>query len=88
MTFINTVTLKNDTNKVIRMVVSSREAAIVTQHGRPAVAIVPIDETDFILKHEKAYAKAIRQGLSDIQRKRTVSLKSFAKKNLSPILGK
>jgi len=39
-------------------------------------------------KHEKAYAKAIRQGLSDIQRKRTVSLKSFAKKNLSPILGK
>ena len=82
MTFINTVTLKNDTNKVIRMVVSSREAAIVTQHGKPAVAIVPIGETDLILKHEKAYIKAIGQGLKDIKKKRTVSLKSFAKKNL------
>lgn len=82
MIFINTVTLKNDTNKVIRMVVSSREAAIVTQHGKPAVAIVPIDETDLILKHEKAYIKAIGQGLKDITKKHTVSLKSFAKKNL------
>lgn len=82
MIFINTVTLKNDTNKVIRMVVSSQEAAIVTQHGKPAVAIVPIGETDLILKHEKAYIKAIGQGLSDIKKKRTVSLKSFAKKYL------
>lgn len=82
MIFINTVTLKNDTNKVIRMVVSSREAAIVTQHGKPAVAIVPIGETDLILKHEKAYIKAIGQGLDDIKKKRTVSLKSFAKKHL------
>jgi len=82
MIFINTVTLKNDTNKVIRMVVSSREAAIVTQHGKPAVAIVPIDETDLILKHEKAYIKAISQGLKDITKKHSVSLKSFAKKNL------
>ena len=64
------------------MVVSSREAAIVTQHGKPAVAIVPIDETDLILKHEKAYIKAIGQGLKDIKKKHTVSLKSFAKKNL------
>ena len=39
MTFINTVTLKNDTNKVIRRVKTSKEAIIVTQHGHPAVAI-------------------------------------------------
>jgi len=39
-----------------------------------------IGETDLILKHEKAYIKAISQGLKDIKRKRTVSLKSFAKK--------
>lgn len=82
MTFINTVTLKNETNKVIRMVVSSQEAAIVTQHGKPAVAIVPIGETDLILKNEKAYIKAIAQGLNDIKKKHTVLLKSFAKKNL------
>lgn len=82
MTFINTVTLKNDTNKVIRMVVSSQEAAIVTIHGKPAAAIVPISETDLVLKHEKAYIKAVGQGLKDIKRKRTVTLKSFAEKYL------
>lgn len=82
MTFINTVTLKNDTNKVIRMVVSSQEAAIVTIHGKPAAAIVPIGEADLFLKNQKAYTKAITQGLNDIKKKRTVSLKSFAEKHL------
>ena len=79
MRFINTVVLKNETNKVIKMVVSSREPAIVTQHGRPAVAIVPIGETDLVLKREKAYIKAIGQGLRDIRKGRTVSLRTFAK---------
>jgi prevent-host-death family protein len=82
MRFINTVTLKNDTNKVIRMVVSSQEPAIVTQHGHPAVAIVPIGETDLVLKHEKAYIKAIGQGLRDIEKGRTISLRTFAKAKL------
>ncbi|MCX5793971.1 MAG: type II toxin-antitoxin system Phd/YefM family antitoxin [Elusimicrobia bacterium] len=84
MRFINTVTLKNDTNKVIRMVVSSQEPAIVTQHGHPAVAIVPIRETDLVLKHEKTYIKAIGQGLKDIKKGRTGSLKPFLKRVYTP----
>ena len=64
------------------MVVSYQEAAIVTQHGKPAVTIVPIGETDLILKHEKAYIKAIAQGLKDIKKKLPVSLKSFATRPL------
>lgn len=82
MTFINTVTLKNDTNKVIRRVKTSREAVIVTQHGHPAVAIIPLDESDLVIKQEKAFSKAVSQGLKDIKKGRTVSLKSFAEKHL------
>ncbi len=80
MTFINTVTLKNDTNKVIRRVKASKEAVIVTQHGHPAVAIVPLDENDLVMKNDKKFQKAIQQGLKDIKKGRTVSLKSLAKR--------
>ena len=82
MTFINTVTLKNDTNKVIRRVAASGEPVIVTQHGHPAVAIIPLEENDLIIKDEEKFLKAVNQGLKDIKAGRTVSLKSFAKRHL------
>jgi len=82
MTFINTVTLKNETNKVIRKVMSSKEATIVTQHGKPAVAIIPLNESDLVIKQEKSFIKAVNQGLKDIKAGRKVSLKSFARKHL------
>ena len=82
MTFINTVTLKNDTNKVIRRVRASKEPVIVTQHGHPAVAIISVDESDLVIKQGKAFTRAVFQGLKDIKAGRTVSLKSFAKRHL------
>lgn len=82
MTFINTVTLKNDTNKVIQRVKNSKEPIIVTQHGHPAVAIIPLDENDLVIKDDKKFQKAVQQGLKDIKNEKTVSLKSFAEKHL------
>ncbi len=82
MEFINTVTLKNDTNKVIRRGKASKEPVIVTQHGHPAVAIIPLDESDLVFRREKAFRKAIGQGLKDIAKGRTVSLKSLVGKPL------
>jgi len=82
MTFINTVTLKNETNKVIRRVKTLKEPVIVTQHGHPAVAIVPVKENDLVIKREKAFLKAINMGLKDIKSGRTVSLRDFAKRHL------
>lgn len=82
MVFINTVTLKNDTNKVIRRVKDSKEPVIVTQHGHPAVAIIPLDESDLVIKQEKAFGKAISRGLKDIEKGRTIPLKSFVEKHL------
>ena len=79
MKFINTVALKNETNKVIRRVRSSREPVIVTQHGHPAVAIIPLDDTDLVIKGERAFARAVNQGLKDIRAGRTTSLKRFAR---------
>ena len=82
MTFINTVTLKNETNKVIRRVTMSKEPIIVTQHGHPAVAIIPVKENDLVIKQEKAFLNAINQGLKDIKAGRTTSLKSFVKRHI------
>ena len=80
MHFINTVTLKNETNKVIRQVATSREPVVVTQHGHPAVAIIPLDETDLVIKHEKAFSEAVHEGLRDIRAGRSVSLKTFVRR--------
>lgn len=77
--FINTVTLKNETNKVIRRVAASREPVIVTQHGHPAVAIIPLNETDLVIRGEKAFIRAVEQGLRDIKAGRTTSLKAFVR---------
>lgn len=82
MTFINTVTLKNETNRVIRQVTMSQVPIIVTQHGHPSVAIIPLKENDLIIKQEKAFLKAVNQGLKDIKSGRTTSLKAFVKKHL------
>ena len=54
----------------------------MTQHGKPAVAIIPLDESDLVIKQEKAFVKAVSQGLKDIKAGRKVSLKSFARKHL------
>ena len=64
------------------MVMSSNESAIVTQHGKPAVAIIALDECELVIKQEKAFIKAVSQGLKDIQAGRKISLKSFARKHL------
>jgi len=82
MTFVNTVTLKNKTNKVIRLVKSTRKPVIVTLHGQPAVAIVPLEESDIDVKLNGKYKRAIEQGLKDIKAGKTTTLKSFVQKHL------
>ena len=82
MYFINTVTLKNEANRVIRQVRATGRAVVVTQRGRPAVAIVPLEEGDLVLRREKEFRKAVLEGLRDIKAGRTVSLKTFAKRHL------
>ena len=82
MQFINTVTLKNETNKVIRRVKASRKPVVVTQRGVPAVAIVPVEGDQFALEYDRAFQGAIREGLQDLKAGRTVSLREFARKHL------
>jgi len=82
MSFINTVTLKNEANKVIRRVTRSRAPVIVTQHGKPAVAIIPVDEGALDLTYDDRYRTSIREGLADYRAGRHVSLAAFVKKHL------
>lgn len=82
MQFVNTVELKNQTNRIIRQVKSDREPVVVTQHGKPAVAIVPLGIDSLKLDYDREFMKSVREGLADLKAGRTVSLKAFAKKHL------
>ena len=82
MEFINTVTLKNDANRVIRQVKASRRPVVVTQRGVPAVAIVPVGDDQFTLEYDRAFQNAVREGIRDFKAGRTVSLREFARRHL------
>ena len=77
--FVNTATLKNQTNKLIHQVSSSGKTLIITQYGHPTVAIVPITEDDFQIKENVKFLQAAKQGLKDIKTGKTTSLKSLVK---------
>ncbi|MEK7474959.1 MAG: type II toxin-antitoxin system prevent-host-death family antitoxin [Candidatus Coatesbacteria bacterium] len=81
MSFINTVTLKNEANKVIRRVTRSRAPVIVTQRGKPAVAIIPVDDGALELSYAHRYQAAIQEGLADYRAGRHVPLGAFVKKH-------
>lgn len=80
MKFINTVTLKNETNRVIRQVKASRRAVVVTQRGVPAVAIVPIHRRALAWAYDRAFQSAIAEGLADLKAGRSIGLKEFLRR--------
>jgi prevent-host-death family protein len=61
--------LRADLADLLDQVADRREHVIVTRHGRPAAAIVPIDEYDAL--EETAEILSDRAALTAIQRGRT-----------------
>jgi len=71
--------LRSNLSRLLSDVADRRDHVLVTRNGRPAAALVPIDEyealeeTADILSDEDAMV-ALRAGLSEISRDETVSL--------------
>ena len=70
MTTISIRDLGRRPSQVIDEVVRSGRPAIITRHGRPVTAIVPIDPEvleDFVLAHAPAFVRSMRAAEADLR---------------------
>ena len=73
--------LRADLADLLDQVADRREHVIVTRHGRPAAAIVPIDEYDALEETAAIFSdpdamKAIARGRAELKRGKSVTLDS------------
>lgn len=69
--------LANNASGVVAEVAESGRPAIVTKHGRPVAAVVPIngeDLEDFVLAHAPEYVEGRRRAEAELEAGRTRSL--------------
>jgi len=71
--------LRADLAELLDQVADRREHVIVTRHGRPAAAIVPIDEYESLeetaeILSDPAALRAIQRGLADLKAGRVSTL--------------
>src|SRR5438093_13416672 len=71
--------LRADLAELLDQVADRREHVIVTRHGRPAAAIVPIDEYESLeetaeILSDPAALRAIQRGLADLKAGRVATL--------------
>lgn len=79
MKVINTVDLKNRTNKILAEVMKGNPV-IVTYRGKPSASILPLKEEDledFIIEHSPSIRKKIKQAEEDIKKGRVLSLDDY-----------
>jgi prevent-host-death family protein len=63
--------LANKTKAVVEEVVRSGRPAVVTQRGRPVVAVVPIDQDaleDWVLAHAPEFVRDMREADEEVVR--------------------
>lgn len=69
--------LARNTSRVIEDVARSKEPALVTRHGRPMVAVVPIDQDeleDWILANAPEFVEGMKEAERELLEGRTYSL--------------
>ncbi|MCL4468161.1 MAG: type II toxin-antitoxin system prevent-host-death family antitoxin [Deltaproteobacteria bacterium] len=79
MRIVNTVELKNKTNKLLHEVIKG-EPIIITYRGKPSASIMPLTEDDiedFIIENSPSIRKKIRKAEADIEANRVVSLDEY-----------
>ncbi len=67
MKVVNTVDLKNKTNKLLRLAMNG-EPVIITYRGKPAASLMALREEDledFVLEHSPKVKKMIEQAETD-----------------------
>ena len=81
MKVVNTVELKNQTNKLIKDVIKGTPV-IITRRGKPAASLLPLnseDLEDFVIENSPEIRKMIDASRQDIKGGKTVSLDTYLK---------
>jgi prevent-host-death family protein len=69
MTTVSMRELANNTKTVVENVARSGQPAVVTQRGKPVVAVIPIDEDaleDWVLANAPEFVRSMRQADEEI----------------------
>lgn len=78
--------LSRRSGDVVEEVVRNRRPALVTRHGRPVVALIPIEDEaleDVILAHAPEFVEGRREAEADLTPGDTKSLTSFLAESLT-----
>lgn len=81
MKLVNTVDLKNHTNKILRQV-HRGEPVAVTRRGKPYAALLPLTEEgleDLLFEYSPRLRRLIAEAEADIKAGRTVTWEDFLK---------
>jgi len=81
MKVVNTVELKNQSNKLLKEVMNGTPV-IITFRGKPAASLLPLDEEDledFVIQHSPKIKKMIQAARKDIDSGKTVSFDAYLK---------
>lgn len=68
--------LANNTSAVVDEVARTGRPALVTRHGKPVAALVPVDEEellDWVLANAPEYVRSMEQADADLAAGRTVA---------------
>ena len=80
MKTVNTVELKNHTNQLLRRVARGGQPIVVTLHGKPTAAMIPLTEEgleDLVLQYSPALRRLIAEAEADIRAGRVVTWREF-----------
>lgn len=84
MKTVNTLELKNHTNRLLKRVSSSHQVVLITRRGRPCAALVPVsDETlaDLLWEYSPEVQRRLQVAAEELRAGKTVSMKTFAKRH-------
>ncbi len=79
MKIVNTVELKNKTNKLLHEVIKG-EPIIITYRGKPSASLTPLmedDIEDFIIENSPSIRRKIKKAEEDIKANRVISLDEY-----------
>jgi prevent-host-death family protein len=79
MKTVNTVELKNHANRLLRQV-RNGHPVIVTHHGKPTAALIPMDENgveELAMECSPAFHRMIAEAEADIRAGRVVTWREF-----------
>jgi prevent-host-death family protein len=82
MRVVNTVELKNKTNKILKEVMKG-SPVIITHRGKPAASLIPLTEEDledFVLENSPKIQKMIAEAEKDIRAGKVILLKDYLAK--------